>query len=184
MGPGQNAVAALALLAGLGATVAVPAVLSVVLPGESPVPSTARLDVGYGVSLVPPPGARLRLDDSRPGAGNVAFRVGTATVTVYAVPVPERPAAFVAHTRHRFSRDEGLRSGPAVPVRLAGGVLAERRDLAADPESFGEPGCYAVAVAEQVGVVAVVSPVAGCAAVPADLWAAVTSITVDPQEQP
>ncbi|GGQ84698.1 hypothetical protein [Couchioplanes azureus] len=184
MGPGRNAIAAVGLLVALGAMVAVPAVPAALLPDEGPALPAGRLEVGYGVALTVPHGARLDLGDSRPGGGSVTFRAGSATVTVSAVPVPERPEEFVAHTRRKFARDEGLKPGPAQPLRLDGGVTGERGDLiASDETAIGEPGCYGAAVSEGVGAVAVISPVAGCAAVPGEIWRALASMTFEPEKQ-
>lgn len=186
MSPVRNAAAAVALLAGLGATIGVPAALGSGLPDDGPVPLTdGRLDVGSGVTLTPPPGARLRLDDSRPGGDEVVLTTGGTTITVRTVLVPHRPRDFVAHTRHKFQRDDGLLAGPVEPWRLAGGVLGERGDLrVVDRFADGRPGCYGIAVAEGVGVVAVVSPVDGCRAVPDATRAALDTLTFEPQEQP
>ena len=80
MRTGRNAAAAAAVLLGLGALVAVPAAIQAALPDERPLPAGERLDVGYGVSVRPPAGARLRLNDSRPGAGEVVLLAGGLSV--------------------------------------------------------------------------------------------------------
>ncbi|MEV6602015.1 hypothetical protein AB0M36_34965 [Actinoplanes sp. NPDC051346] len=184
MGPGRNALAAVGLLVGLGAMVAVPAVPAVLLPDEGPALPAGRLEVGYGVALTVPHGARLHLGDSRPGGGGVTFRTGSTTVTVSAIPVPERPEDFIAHTRRKFVRDEGQTPGPAQPWHLGSGVTGERADLfAGDGATAGEPGCYGAAVSEGIGAVVVFSPVAGCTAVPAEIWTAVASMTFEAEKQ-
>jgi hypothetical protein len=182
---GRNAVAALAVLVGLGAWVAAPGVVQALLPDEGPLPAGDRLDIGYGVSLRPPAGARLDLGASRPGTGEVVLLAGRLRMAVTAVEVPERPAAFVAHARRKFSRDEGQRPGRPEPVRTDAGVTGERGDLRPDGGALaGEPGCYGVFAAEEAGVVVSITPVAGCAAVPEPVWAAVTSIDFEPVEEP
>jgi hypothetical protein len=174
---GRNALAALAVLFGLGALVVAPVVIQAVLPDEGPLPAGDRLDVGYGVTLRPPPGARLELSGSRPGTGDVVLLAGGLRLKVTAVEVRERPADFVAHAKRKFARDEAVRPGPPEAVRTAAGVRGERGDLRpTDDPLAGEPGCYGVFSAEQVGVVASISPVAGCAEAPAEVWAAVASI--------
>lgn len=178
----RNAMAAGAVLAVLGALVAVPAVIDAVLPDEGPVPPGDRLDVGYGVSLRPPAGARLDLGSSRPGNGDVVLLSDGVRLALTAVEVRERPADYTAHTRHKLNRDEGRSVGPAVPVQTGAGVRGQRADLGAG-EWGGDPGCAAIFAAEDAGVLAVISPVSGCAAVPADLWAAVVSLTFEPLEQ-
>ncbi|OJF11675.1 hypothetical protein [Couchioplanes caeruleus] len=183
MGPGRNAVVTLGLLAGLGATVAVPAGLGALLPDDGPAPA-GRLEVGHGVALTVPPGARWDRGESRPGTGAVTLRLGSTDVAVSSVPVPERRADFLAHTRHKFARDDGWTPGPPAPLRFGGGVVGERGDLVAGKDTTaGEPGCYGAAVAEGAGAVVVISPVSGCAAVPAEIWTLVESMTfeaVDP----
>jgi hypothetical protein len=180
MPAGRNAAAAVAVLLGLGALVAVPAALQAALPDEGPLPSGDRLEVGYGVAVRPPGGARLRRDDSRPGAGEVVLLVRGLSVRLTARYVPERQAAFVAHARRKFSRDHGWRPGPPERTRTAGGVVGERGDLTPDGGPAGEPGCYGIFTAEEAGVVVVISPVAGCGAVPADVWASVGSLEFEP----
>lgn len=185
VGPGRNALAALALIAVLGATVGLPAAVAAMLPTEAPVPSSRPLDVGYGVALTPPPGALLDVDSSRPGTGDVTLLVGSVTVNVRAVSVPERPEEFVAHTRRKFERDQGLTPGPAEPLRLANGVLGERGDLRPHDEAGAdEPGCYGVVASGQLAAVVEISPVAGCAAASAAIWTAVQTLTFDPEDQP
>lgn len=183
MRPGRNAVAAVAVLLGLGALVAVPAVIQAALPDVGPLPAGDRLDVGFGVSVAPPPGARLELATSRPGAGEVVLLVDGLSVRLTAVAVPRRPAGFVAHTRRKFSRDDGLAAGAPARARTSAGVVGERGDLRPEDGRSGDPGCYAVFVAEEVGAVAKISPVAGCAAVPAGVWASVESMRFEPVDE-
>jgi hypothetical protein len=180
---GRNAVAAVAVLLGLGALVAVPAAIQAGLPDEGPLPAVERLDVGFGVTLRPPADARLELAGSRPGAGEVVLLTRGLRLKLTAVEVPERPADFVSHTRHKFSRDDGLRAGPPQPARTGAGVDGERGDLRPDGALAGRPGCYGVFVAESVGAVAVISPVAGCAEVPTEVWASVASIEFEPAQR-
>lgn len=182
MGAGRNALAAIGVLAGLAALVAGPAAIDVGLPDVGPLPAGGTLDVGYGVSLRPPPGARQDLGASRPGAGEVVLLVAGVRVRVTAVEVPERPDDFVAHARHKFARDEGLRPGPAQPARTTAGVSGEQGDLRGT--DGGRSACYAIFTADALGAVAMVSPVDGCAAVPEQVRAAITSLTFDRPEWP
>lgn len=184
MGRGYNALAAVGLLVGLGAVIGVPAAISAALPDEEPLPPGERLDVGSGVTLIPPPDARQLIDDSRPGGDEVSLVLDGITVTIKSVEVPERTADFIAHTRRKFSRDDSLTPGPAAPWRLASGVLGERGDLRDEHDLDIDPGCYGIAVAEQLAAVVTISPVAGCAAVPATIWTAADSLTFDPQDAP
>lgn len=170
----RNAFAALAVLGGLASLVAVPAAVGSVLPDEGPLPAGEFLDIGYGVSLRPPPGARLALEPSRPGAGDVELRVGALVLRLRAVEVRGSRDAFTDHARHKFSRDDDLTPGPPERVSTAAGVSGQRGSLRA--ANGGRGGCYAIFVAEQAGLVAVVTPVADCTGVPAELWSAVTSL--------
>jgi hypothetical protein len=180
----RNAWGAVGVLAGLGALVAVPAAVDAALPDEGPVPPGERLDVGFGVSIRPPAGARLDLDTSRPGTGDVVLLVRDLRLSVRAVEVRTRPADFVAHSRDKFSRDEGLRAGEPAAVRTASGVAGQRADLSVEDGALGgQSGCAGIFTAEKAGAVVVVSPVDGCAAVPPDVWAVVESVTFEPVEQ-
>ncbi|OJF15224.1 hypothetical protein BG844_05600 [Couchioplanes caeruleus subsp. caeruleus] len=103
------------------------------------------------------------------------------------VAVPAVPAALLRDEEPELSVGR-IEVGYGVALwRLDSGVKGERADLTAgDGAIAGDPGCYGAAVAEDVGVVVVFSPVAGrrspvagrrspvagCAAVPAEVWAA------------
>jgi hypothetical protein len=110
--------------------------------------------------------------------------VGDLRLHVTAVELRGHPADFVAHARHKFSRDDGLRAGPPMSVRTVAGVSGQRADLRVeDPIGGGRPGCAGIFTGEDAGAVAVVSSVDGCAAVPDEVWAAVESMTFAPAEQ-
>ena len=181
MGAGlRNAAAAVGVLGALAALVVVPALVGLSLPDEGPLPPGPRLDVGYGVTLRPPPGARLGLAESRPGAGGVELRAGSFTARFTAVEAGDvDPAAFAAHARRKLDRDEGFRPGPPEPVSTEAGVTGERGPLASTRDG-DLSGCYAIFVERDAGVVAVITPVADCDAVPPDLWSAVHSLTFEP----
>lgn len=181
----KNAGYALLLLGGLVALVAVPALVALPLPREGPPLSTERLDIGFGATIAPPPGARLDLGDSRPGSGDVTMRAGGVRLRLTARQFRGDAAPFVAHARHKLNRDEWLRpAGDPEPVRTTSGVSGERGSLLGDDVADVEPGCYAVLAAQSIGVVVLVTPVANCADLTAPVWAAVTSIEVDPVDAP
>ena len=104
----KNAGYALLLLGGLAALVAVPALAALPLPREGPPMSTERLDIGFGATIVPPPGARLDLADSRPGTGEVLLRADGARIRLSARQFRGDAGPFVAHMRHKLRRDEWL----------------------------------------------------------------------------
>lgn len=176
----RNGLAALAVLGGLAALVAVPAAVDSTLPDEGPLPRGEFLEIGYGVSLRPPSGARLVLGPSRPGAGEIELRSGGLTLRLTAVEVRGSADAFRGHARHKFTRDDELTPGPPQQVRTAAGVTGERGTLT--PAAGGRRGCYAMFVAESAGLTAVVRPVADCESVPPDLWSAVASVRFEPAE--
>lgn len=177
-GQGRNAMAATGLLVGLVAMVAVPAAAGLVLPDQRPVPRTGTLDVGYGVRLRPPAGATHDAAVSRPGTGEVVLLSAGLTLRFSAVVVHERPADYLAHTRHKLARDDGLRVGPAAPVRTAAGVSGQRSDVRpADPTLGGDPGCHTVFAGRSAGVSVLVTPVSGCTDVPAAVQEAVAGLT-------
>ena len=181
MGAGlRNAAAAVGVLGALAALVIVPAVVGLSLPDEGPLPAGRRLDVGYGVTLRPPPGARLGLAESRPGAGGVELRAGRFTARFTAVEARDVDrAGFVAHARRKLARDEGFRPGSPEPVSTEAGVPGERGTLEPDHDD-DRSGCYAIFVERDAGVVAIITPVADCDAVPPEVWSAVRSLTFEP----
>lgn len=179
----RNTVAALAVFAGLLALVVAPAVAARLLPGERVLSSPDRLDIGYGASLLPPTGARLDVDASRPGMGEVVLRVAGLTARFTAVAVRGPASGYVTHARHRLARDEALRAGPPEPASTEHGVTGQRSALTGDDE-----GCVWIFVAGTgrrvaVGLTAVVLGT-GCAGVPAELTGAVRSLVFEPSGAP
>lgn len=164
----------LGVLAGLGALAVVPAVVSTALPSQGP-PLTRPVDVGYGVRVDPPPGARLDVADSRPGSGEVVLRTGDGLrIRLTAVAYQGDPAPFTAHARHRLARDELLRpAGRPEPLRAAG-LRGEW-----GPVRGSAPACYAVLTGPEVAVTALVTPARDCAALPAPVRAALTGLRLD-----
>jgi hypothetical protein len=179
----KNAGYALLLLGGLIALVAVPALVALPLPREGPPLSNGRADIGFGATIAPPPGARLDLGDSRPGSGDVMLRVGGVRLRLTAREFRGDPAPFTEHVRRKLNRDEALRpAGAPEPVRTTSGVSGERGSLLGD--NGVDPGCYAVLTARSIGIVVLATPATSCADLPAPVWAAVTSIEVDPAGTP
>ena len=121
----RDAGVGLGVLAGLGALAAVPAVVSAALPAQGP-PLNRPVEVGYGVRVDPPPGARLDVTDSRPGTGEVVLVTGEGLrIRLSAVAYQGDPEPFTAHARHRLARDELLRpAGRPEPLRALVGELA------------------------------------------------------------
>ncbi|MFK3980101.1 hypothetical protein ACI2K4_06920 [Micromonospora sp. NPDC050397] len=176
----KNAGAALLLLAGLGALVGVPALVALPLPQEGPPLPADRLDIGFGATIVPPTGARLDLGDSRPGSGAVTFQADTVRLRVTAQQVTGPVEPYVAHARHKLDRNDGLLpAGAPERVRTTSGLSGERGSLRGVADDV-RPGCYAVFTGHLVGVVVLATPAESCAELPEPVWAAVTSIAVEP----
>jgi hypothetical protein len=173
----KNALYGLLLLGGLAALVIVPALVSCALPAQGP-PLTDRLDIGYGATIQPPPGARLDLTESRPGSGDLLVRAGEVEVRLTARSFRGDPGPYVAHAKHKLSRDDSLRpAGAPEPLRTASGVAGERGSLV-PADADADPGCYAVLTARSVGIVVLVTPVSGCAELPVPVRDAMASIEI------
>lgn len=158
--------------------VAVPVVFSTTLPAEGP-PLTRPVTVGYGVRVEPPPGARLDLADSRPGAGEVVLRTPDGLrIRLTAVPYRGDPEPFVAHARHRLARDELLRPAGRPEPLQATGLRGEWGALTGE-EPGHDPGCYAVLTGAEVAVTVLATPADDCAALPAPVRAALASLRVE-----
>lgn len=173
----RNAIAAIGLVLALAAVVGGPAAVDSALPALRPVP-VDDLYVGFGVSLRPPPGSQHDAGSSRPGSGTVELRTGGLTVRVTSAYVRERPADYLRHARRKLDRDDGLRVQDTEPARTAAGVPGERGAVR-PTDADGEAGCYAAFTAELAGVTVLITPVTDCAAVPAPVWAVVSSLTFD-----
>ncbi|WP_329108130.1 hypothetical protein OG792_06010 [Micromonospora sp. NBC_01699] len=177
----KNAWYAVLLLAGLAALVAVPALLALPLPGEGKPLSGERVDIGFGATIAPPSGARLDLDASRPGTGAVSLRAGEVRLRLTAQQFRGDVGPYVAHARHKLDRDEWLRPvGGPERVATTSGVSGERGSLRSDDSAGVDPACYAIFTARSVGVVVLATPAKDCTELPASVWAAVTSIEIDP----
>lgn len=177
----KNAGWAVLLLVGLAALAGVPALLAIPLPSEGAPLSDERVDIGFGATIAPPPGARLDLSESRPGTGAVTLLAGGVRLRLSAQQFRGDVGPYVAHVRHKLDRDEWLRPvGDPERVTTTSGVPGERGSLRGDDSVDVDPGCYAVLTERSIGVVVLATPVANCAELPAPVWAAVTSIEIDP----
>lgn len=172
----RNALGALAVLGGLVLLVVAPAVAATRLPDEQ-APPPGRLDVGYGVTLRTPGGARLDVGPSRPGSGEVRLRVAGAVVSLEAVEVRGSRSRYVAHARHKLARDGQLLPGPAGPATTAAGVRGEQGPLLGGERR--RSGCYAIFSARSAGVVITVTRVPDCERMPESVRDAVASVTFD-----
>lgn len=172
----RNAFGALAVLGGLVLLVVVPAVVATRFPDEQ-APPPGRLDVGYGVTLRPPEGARLDVGPSRPGSGEIRLRVGGVVVWLQAAEVRGSRSRYAAHARHKLARDGQLLPGPAGPATTAAGVRGEQGALLGGQRRSS--GCYAIFSARSAGVVIAVTRVPDCERMPEPVRDAVASVTFD-----
>ncbi|MEV4755392.1 hypothetical protein AB0J86_09795 [Micromonospora sp. NPDC049559] len=179
----KNALHGLLIFGGLGALVAVPGLVSAALPAEGP-PLTGRLDIGYGATILPPPGARLDLADARPGTGDVVVLADGARITLTARSFRGPADPYLAHARHKLERDDMMRPVAAPePIRTESGLTGERASVAATDGS-ADRGCYTALTAGSVGVVVLVTSVPDCAGLPPAVRAAVESIKVTEEAAP
>lgn len=172
----RNAVAALGVLGGLAVLIAAPAVISSRLPDEQVVPAGRRLAVGDGVTVLPPPGARLGVGPSRPGSGDIELHVAAAVMTLHTAEVRGSRRGYTAHARHKLSRDDGLLLGAAGAATTSDGVPGEQGALRGG--GADGRGCYAIFSARTAGVVIVVTgvPTAGCEQLPEPIRRALVSV--------
>ncbi len=178
----RNAGYGLLVIGGLIAMVVFPGLVSAALPAVGPPLRTARLDIGYGVTIEPPPGARLDLAGSRPGAGDVLMLAEGMRLKLTAQQFRGPVGRYLAHVRRKLRRDESLRPvGPREVIRTSGGVVGERGSLIPETGSgAGEAGCYAVLTADGVGLLVLVTPVPSCAELPAPVRDAIDSVSINP----
>lgn len=173
----RNGLYGLAILVGLAALVVAPALVSATLPRQGP-PLSGRVEIGYGASITAPPGSRLDLVESRPGAGEIVLLVDDLRLRLTAQSFRGDPAPFVRHARHRIARDEWLRpDGPPSPLETPTGLRGEWGSLVSVGSHDG-PSCYAVLTSGGVGVTALVTPTVGCASLPPPVRAALVSVRV------
>lgn len=112
------------LLALAGIAVGLPAVDGA-LPAQRPVASGQPYPVGAGVSLVPPPGARVDLTRTRPGIsrGTALFVRGAVRVHVAVAPFDGDLDQAAARLRVKITATRGYQvTGREVPVATASGL--------------------------------------------------------------
>lgn len=178
----RNALAGLAVLAGLVALVAVPAVFAGPLPDrEGPLPADRPVTIVDRVSLRPPAGAHLDAGESRPGAGTVVLLVGQLTVEINSTVLGrvEDPVAYLAFRERKLEEQDDLALSERSAFRTDAGATGVQGSFSSARDD--ERGCYVVAAAEGVGVTVIVTPVAGCGSVPVEVWSSLRTLTFEPE---
>lgn len=116
------------------------------LPAERPITSGAPYRVAAGVTVVPPPGARLDVAGTRPGdkRGTVLFRIGRVRYAIEVEPFAGDLTAAAVRLRQHITDTSGHQvSATQLTVSTAGGLAGLQGGYTAGDRD----GRYAVFVA-------------------------------------
>jgi len=142
-----NLLGALSLVAALaGIAFGLPA-FDRALPAERPVPADRPYVIGGGVTVVPPPGARIDVTETRPthDAGTVLFRIGPVRYLITVRPFDGNLPAAANRLRQRITGTSGYQvTGTELTVATATGLAGLQGGYTAP----GRGGRYAVFVAD------------------------------------
>ncbi|GAA0536553.1 hypothetical protein GCM10010172_17390 [Paractinoplanes ferrugineus] len=143
----MNLLGALAVAAALaGLAFGLPAV-DRALSAERPLRSGAEVDVGAGVTVVPPAGATLDVTGTRPGGsmGSALFRIGAVQYGISVRPFDGDLDRAAAQLRQRITGNPGYQvTGAQLGVDTAGGL----KGLQGGYTAPGRGGRYAVYVGD------------------------------------
>ncbi|BCJ53091.1 hypothetical protein Asp14428_45660 [Actinoplanes sp. NBRC 14428] len=142
-----NLLGAISLVAALGAIAFGLPALNQMLPSDRPVPTDRPYEIGGGVSVVPPAGARIDVTETRPAAssGTVLFRLGPVRYLVSVQPFDGTLQTAVARLRQRITGTAGYQvTGTELTVATAGGLDGIQGGYSGP----GRGGRYAVFVAD------------------------------------
>ncbi len=117
------------------------------LPADRSVPSDRPYDVGGGVSVVPPPGARIDLSETRPADddGTVLFRLGPVRYLISVQSFDGTLRSALDRLRGRITGTPGYQvTGTELAVATEGGL----EGLQGGYSGPGRGGRYAVFVAD------------------------------------
>ncbi|AGL13659.1 hypothetical protein L083_0149 [Actinoplanes sp. N902-109] len=117
------------------------------LPSERSVPSDRPYEIGGGVSVIPPAGARIDVTETRPAedTGSVLFRVGAVRYLITVKRFGGTLTAAVASLRQRITGTSGYQvTGTELTVQAADGLSGLQGGYSAP----GRGGRYAVFVAD------------------------------------
>jgi hypothetical protein len=142
-----NLLGALSLVLALaGLAVGLPA-LDAALPADRPVPSDRPYVVGGGVTVIPPPGARIDVTETRPAddSGTVLFRLGPVRYLITVGRFDGDLSAAVGRLRQRITGTPGYQvTGTELTVATGSGLAGLQGGYTAP----GRGGRYAVFVAD------------------------------------
>lgn len=143
----SNLLGAVSLVAALaGLAFGLPA-LNHALPSDRPVPTDRPYKIGGGVTVVPPPGSRIDVTETRPAddSGTVLFRLGPVRYLVSVQPYDGTLPAAVARLRQRITGTSGYQvTGTELTVATASGLAGIQGGYSGP----GRGGRYAVFVAD------------------------------------
>ncbi|UQU64824.1 hypothetical protein COUCH_00150 [Couchioplanes caeruleus] len=142
-----NLLGALSLVAALGGLAFGLPALNHALPAERSVPVDRPYEMGGGVTVMPPPGARVDVTETRPAetSGTVLFRLGPVRYFISVQPFNGDLPAAVARLRQRITGTSGYQvTGTELTVATAGGLAG----LQGGYSGPGRGGRYAVFVAD------------------------------------
>lgn len=142
-----NLLGAIALVMALGALAFGLPALNRMLPAERAVPMNRPYEIGGGVTVVPPPGARIDVTETRPteDSGTVLFRLGPVRYLVTVQPYDGTLQTAVLRLRQRITGTAGYQvTGTELTVATAGGLAGVQGGYSAP----GRGGRYAVFVAD------------------------------------
>jgi hypothetical protein len=117
------------------------------LPAERPLRDGTAVDVGAGVSVVPPTGATLDVTGTRPGGsmGSVFFRLGAVQYKIAVRPFDGDLDTAAAQLRQRITGNQGYQvTGAQLAVATADGLHGLQGGYTAP----GRGGRYAVYVGD------------------------------------
>jgi hypothetical protein len=143
----MNLLGALSLVTALaGIAFGLPA-LDRALPADRPVPSDRPYAIGGGVTVVPPPGARIDVTETRPtdDSGTALFRLGPVRYLITVQPFDGDLSAAALRLRQRITDTTGYQvTGTELTIATVTGLAGLQGGYTAP----GRGGRYAVFIAD------------------------------------
>ncbi|MGX6604431.1 hypothetical protein ACWKSP_20195 [Micromonosporaceae bacterium Da 78-11] len=126
------------------------------LPSQRPVRADQPYPIGAGVTVVPPPGATVDLDRTRPGdaEGRTLFRLGPVQYAISVQPFDGDLAAAADRLRQRITGTAGYQ---VTGVQLAVNTVEGLRGVQGGYTAPGRGGRYAVFVADGLTIEVTIS---------------------------
>jgi hypothetical protein len=138
---------ALSLVGALGGLAFGLPALDRALPADRPVPADRPYAIGGGVTVVPPPGARVDVTETRPtdDSGTALFRLGPVRYVITVQPFGGDLAAAAERLRARITDTAGYQvTGTELTIATGSGLAGLQGGYTAP----GRSGRYAVFLAE------------------------------------